>query len=80
VGRCSPPQWYLAIPVVEITIAAFKDVWEPKPNATVSIDEENWKLKHGFLDVAANVDSAGWGPSHLGYNGALSYTRVDVQQ
>jgi len=77
-GRCSSPQLCLNISVVEITIAAFKNVWEPKANATVSIDEENWELKRGVLDVAANVDFVGWGPSPLGNNGAFSCPGAEV--
>jgi hypothetical protein len=79
-GSCSSPQECIAISVVEITIAAFKDVWEAKANGTVSIDEENWKLKRGFQDVAANVGFVGWGPSPLGYNGAFSWPGVEVQR
>jgi len=70
-SRCSSPQWCLAISVVEITIAALEDVWEPIANVS-SVDEENWELKRGILDVAAIVDIVGWKPSHLGYNSAFS--------
>jgi hypothetical protein len=77
-GRCWC-QWCLAISVAEICIAAFEDVWEPKANATVSVDEENRELKRGFLDMAANVDFVGWGPSHLGYDRAFSGPDAEVQ-
>jgi len=42
------------------------------------VDEENGKLKRGFLDVAANVDFVSWGPSPLRYNGALRQRDVEV--
>ena len=70
---CSSPQWCLAISVVEITITVLKDIREPKANATVSADEENGKLKRGFLDVTVNVDFVGRGRSPLGYNGAFGF-------
>ena len=79
-GRYSSPQWCLAISVAEISITAFEDVWEPKANATVSVDEENRKLKYGFLDMAANVDFVSWSPSPLGYNCAFSCPGAEVQR
>ena len=59
-------------------MAAFENVWERKANATVSVDEENGRAKHGFLDVAASVDFVGWGPSPLGYNGAFNCPGAEV--
>ena len=79
-GRGYSSQRCMAISIVEVTILAFKDVWEPKANASVSINEENWKLKYGFLDVAANVDFVSWCPSPLGYNGAFSCSGAEVQR
>jgi hypothetical protein len=79
-SRCSPPQWCLSISIAEICIAAFEDVWEPKSNATISVDEENWKLKRGSLDVVANAASVVWDPSPLGHNRAFSRPGIEVQR
>lgn len=61
-------------------IVALKDVWQRKSNATVSVDEEYWKLKRGFFNVTANVDFNCWRPSSLGYHGPLSHPNAEVKR
>lgn len=39
--RCPSAEWREAIRVMEIAIAAAKDVWQLKPYATIAVDEKN---------------------------------------
>jgi hypothetical protein len=77
-GRDSP-KGCRTIPVVEITITGLKDVWEPKANPTILVDEKNGELKCSLLDVSANVVLLGWDPSALGYDCTLSFLDAEVQ-
>jgi len=39
--RRSASEWCKAIRVLEIAIAASKNIWQPEPKATVVVDEED---------------------------------------
>jgi len=78
-SRRPAPKWRFSIPMVEIVVAALKDVGQPKPNPTVPVDEIDGELKRGAFDVTADIDSIRWGPSPLRYNGTLTCADVVVQ-
>jgi len=77
---CRPaPKWRFSIPKVEIVVAALKDVWQPKPDPTIPVDEIDGELKRGACDVTADIDFIRWGPPPLRYNTTLSCADVVVQ-
>lgn len=65
--------------MVEIVVAALKDVGQPKPNPTISVDKIDGELKRGVCDVTEGINFIRWGPSPLRYNGTLSCADVVVQ-
>ena len=65
--------------MVEIVVAALKDVGQPKPNPTISVDEIDGKLKRGACDVTTDIDFIRWGPSPLRNNSTLSCADGVVQ-
>ena len=66
--------------MVEIVVAALKDVGKPKPNSTIPVDEIDGELKRGACDVTADIDVIRWGPSPLRNNGTLRCADGVVQR
>lgn len=75
----SAPKWRFSIPMVEIVVAALKDVRQPKPNLPIPFDEIDGELKHGVYDITTDIDFVHWDPSPLRHNSTLTHADVVVQ-
>jgi hypothetical protein len=66
--------------MVEIVVAALKDVGQPKPNPTIPVNEIDGELKRGGYDITADIDFIRWDPSPLRHNSTLTHADVVVQR